>query len=39
MNSSNNLFIELKFEQKNNLVTAELPVDSVQFISGFYSTR
>lgn len=36
MNSSNNRFIELKFEQKNGLVTAELPVDSVQFPPGFY---
>ena len=36
MNSSNNRFIELKFEQKNGLITAELPVDSVQFPPGFY---
>lgn len=36
MNSSNNRFIELKFDQKNDFVTAELPVDSVQFPPGFY---
>ena len=36
MNSSNNRFIELKFEQKNGLVTSDLPIDSVQFPSGFY---
>lgn len=36
MNSSNNRFIELKFEQLNDFVTADLPVDSVQFPPGFY---
>lgn len=36
MNSSNNRFIELKFDQKNDFVTAELPVDSVQFPPGYY---
>lgn len=36
MNSSNNRFIELNFEQQNGFVTADLPVDSVQFPPGFY---
>ena len=36
MNSSNNRFIELEYEQNNGMVTALLPSDSLILFDGFY---